>query len=287
MGSSADRLPFFAALRSATRFRDCLLLAAVPALLVGVFCLPETTKRSLTFSYTDPTLLTAYTANFVHFRVEHLAANVAGYILLAGTGYALAVLAGRRRLFGVAGTTYLLAFPVVLSALNLAVPRDAYTYGFSGVVMAFAGLLPLLLVLYAQEQLDPHVRVRYTPGLFFATLAVITVVALPHTTLTFAIAGAATFMVGVYGLSIRSDRHRGVTFRTRLRERPGYGDAFILGLGLILGYPFVGFPTTSWLDSTIVNLYAHFVGYCLAFIVPYLALELGVFERTGSRSNDG
>jgi len=42
----------------------------------------------------------------------------------------------------VALATFLAAFPVVLSALNLAVPRNAISFGFSGINMAFAGLLP-------------------------------------------------------------------------------------------------------------------------------------------------
>jgi len=70
------------------------VLAAVPVVLCAVFALPESTRRSLAFAYAEPTVLTAFTAHYVHLDVGHLAGNVAGYILLAGVGYALAVLGG-------------------------------------------------------------------------------------------------------------------------------------------------------------------------------------------------
>jgi len=104
--------------------------------LLAAFALPETTRRSLAFAYADPTLPTAFAAHYVHLGVGHLARNLAGYCLLAGVGYALAVLGGSRRFFLTALATFLLAFPFVFSALNLAVPRDAIGFGFSGINMA-------------------------------------------------------------------------------------------------------------------------------------------------------
>jgi len=126
--------------------------------LLAIFTLPESTRRSLAFAYADPTAVTAFTAHYVHLDVGHLAGNVAGYALLAGVGYALAVLGDSRRFFLTALATFLLVFPFVLSALNLAVPRDAIGFGFSGINMALAGLLPLLLGTYARERF--HVEGR-------------------------------------------------------------------------------------------------------------------------------
>lgn len=36
-------------------------------------------------------------------------------------------------------------------------------------------------------------------------------------------------------------------------------------------------------DGTVRNRYVHLLGFCPAFIVPYVALELGVFEAEASR----
>jgi len=268
--------PFFAAVREHVRPRDCALLAVVPAVLVGVFSLPVEVRRSLVFSYVDPTAPTAYTATVVHLRAGHLLANATAYLLLAGVGYLLAALSGHRRLFATAAATYLVAFPPALAALNLAVPRDAFTYGFSGIVAAFAGLLPVLLITYTERRLDGNVRVRYAPALFFAVLGVVALVALPTTTVTLAVAVVSLSLAAVYVRLLVRSRWDPRRFLDAVASSPGWGDLFLVGMVLSLGYPFVGFRTAG--DGVVVNRYVHLLGYCLAFLVPYVGLELGAFE---------
>ncbi|MCG1004313.1 MULTISPECIES: hypothetical protein [Halobacterium] len=269
-----------AALRDAVRRGDVAALAVVPVVLLGVFALPAGTRESLAFAYRDPTLATAYTAHFVHLETGHLAANLLGYVLLAGSGYVFAVLAGRRRLFGVAAATFVLAFPFALSALNLAVPRNAVGYGFSGVNMAFAGLLGLLLVAYASRRVDGRLRVRHAPGAFFAAVAVVTLVALPAGRVTFALAGGSALLAAAYVSSawraVRDSRGSMAPAR-----RAGWLDLGLLGAVLFLGYPFVGFPAPSPAAGTVVNLYVHLLGFCLGFLVPYVALAAGAFDAGG------
>jgi len=136
--------------------------------------------------------VTAFTAHYVHLDVGHLAGNVAGYALLAGVGYALAVLGDSRRFFLTALATFLLVFPFVLSALNLAVPRDAIGFGFSGINMALAGLLPLLLGTYARERFHVEGSVRALPAVFFALVGWIALLALPVSTSGLGLAGLVT-----------------------------------------------------------------------------------------------
>ncbi|QKY19148.1 hypothetical protein B4589_001680 [Halolamina sp. CBA1230] len=267
---------FFAALRAAVRLRDCLVLAVVPAFAVVAFALPVARRESLAFAYRDPSLVTAYTAQFVHFDIAHLAANVLGYVLVAGFGYALAALAGYRRLFGVAAVTYLLAFPPALSWLNLAIPRNAVGYGLSGLNMAFAGLLALVLVAYA-GRLDDRVRVRHAPGLFFAVVALIALLAPRNGGVPGVGAASALVAVG-YVVSARrwaAGRSRGGS--VPLHRRAGWFDALVLGVVTLFGYQFVGFASLAIHDG-IVNVYVHLLGFCLGFIVPYTALAAGVVD---------
>lgn len=261
---------FLAALRGVVRGRDCLALASVPAVAVAVFALPAARRESLAFAYRDPTLLTAYTAHFVHFETAHLAANLLGYALVAGFGYGLAALSGYRRLFGVTATTFLVAFPPALSALNLAVPRDAVGYGLSGLNMAFAGLLALVLVGYA-ARLDDRIHVHHAPGLFFATVTVISVIALP-TGYRAAVAAASALLAAGYVVSARRTWDRNVASRL---SRAGWFDAWLLGTVALVGYQFVGFGTTA-VDGGVVNAYVHLLGFCLGFVVPYTTLAAGV-----------
>lgn len=295
MGGTDAAPAFRTALRDAVRLRDCLALAAVPLVVLGVYTLPVATRRGLAFAYHDPTLATAYTAHFVHFEAEHLAANILGYVLLAGFGYVLAVLAGQRQLFGAAAVTYVIAFPPVLSALNLAVPRTAIGYGFSGVNMAFAGVLGLLLVAYAGRRIDRRVRVRHAPGVFFAAVAVVSLVALPVDATSVGIAAASALVAVVYAASGWRDLRRtaandGTAARARgVDSTAGYEDVGVLAAVVFFGYPFVGFPSPAAVDGSIVNLYVHLLGFCLGFIVPYVAVETGLFaaEAAGTPPADG
>ena len=269
-----DEDSFLAALRAAVRLRDCLALALVPAIAVVVFSLPVARRRSLAFAYRDPSLLTAYTAQFVHFDAAHLAANVLGYVLVAGFGYVLAALSGYRRLFGVTAATYLVAFPPALSWLNLALPRNAISYGLSGVNMAFVGLLALVLVAYG-SRLDDRIRVRYAPGLFFAVVALIALI-VPRAGTVTGIGAASVVVAAGYVLSARRswpDQSR--SGRHPRLDRAGWRDAGVLGVVTLFGYQYIGFESLAG-DSGIVNVYVHLLGFCLGFIVPYTALALGV-----------
>lgn len=279
---------FGPALARATSPQDVATLAAVPVLLLGVYALPEATRRALVFEYTDPGAVTALSAHYVHFDPTHLAGNVIGYCLLASACYLLAALAGRLALFRAAFVTFLLAFPPVLSALNLAVPRAAVGYGFSGVNVAFAGLLPLLLTAYVGRRLVPAVRVRHAPGLFLLSLAPVPLLALPPSATAFGLAAGAGLGAVGYAASFRrreslADATREWADRSTLRSllgRPGWSDLFVLAAGLLLAFPFAAFPADVRTGGTVLNLYVHLLGFCLAFIGPYLALELGAFGET-------
>ncbi|MFC6785816.1 hypothetical protein ACFQFH_07875 [Halobaculum halobium] len=261
---------FRATLRKRVRLADCLGLAAVPAVLVAVFLLPAETKLEYVFTYERPTLLTAYAAHFVHRSLSHLLSNVFGYALLAGTGYVLAVLADARRLFFVATATYLLAFPPALSALNLAVPRDAVGYGFSGVTMAFVGLLVILLAAYAERRIHPEVSVDHAPVGFLALLALVSVLLPTHSAVATALAGTAALGALGYAAMVAVDV-RGTAFHSTARGS-GWLELFAFGAVLVLGYPFVGFPAELGTGVAVVNVYVHFLGLSLAFLVAFVAV---------------
>lgn len=55
-------------LRTHARIGDVLVFSFVPVILGVVYSWPSELRQSLVFEYTDPSLLTAFTANFVHLR---------------------------------------------------------------------------------------------------------------------------------------------------------------------------------------------------------------------------
>lgn len=269
---------FWSTVRRRIRPRDCVALAAVPLVLVGVFLLPESVRRSLAFTYRDPTLVTAYTAHFVHLSRTHLLANLVGYVLLAGGGYLFAAAAGARRLFALAVVTYLLALPFALSALNLAVPRNGVGYGFSGLNMALAGLFPVLLASYAGQWLHARVAVRHSPGAFLFAIAVVVALVLPSSPVAVAVGAAAALGSLAYAWTFVSTLEESDGGRYPRGTGPGWLDAFVLGVVLFVGYLFVGFPAELRTGAAVVNTYVHLLGFCLAFLVPYIGVELDVVD---------
>lgn len=274
---------------------DAIALLVVPTVLLAVFTLPEPTKRAAAFSYTDPTLLTAFTAHYVHLTVPHLVGNVVGFVLLAAVAYGLSLLAGRRRLFFASTITFVLMFPFVLSGLNLAVPRNAIGYGFSGVNMAFFGYIAIILPVAIDERLGVAWR-RHAPGHFFISVAYIALIALPISTVSAGVCVASIAFALPYGREAirtrvaarnRDDRRaRGDDRRESLREtvrrilaRPVCGELVAVAVVVLLVYPFIGFPTVSATGPR-VNVYVHFLGYALSFLVVHLSLLADRSETT-------
>lgn len=272
------------AFRKGARPLDLLPLLAVPVVLAGVFLLPEETRRSFAFLYTEPTPATAFTAHYVHLQVEHLLGNLLSYALLAGFGYGVAVVAGVRRFFLVALVTFTIAFPGVLSALNLAVPRYAISFGFSGVNMALFGVLPVLLSLFARERLFPRASLRALPAVFFVLIGWMAFLALPRSMTDLGLAGiavpvAATLIGIVYLVSATPSGRSFRAWGEAIVSGRGDGDVLVVGAVILVAYPAVGFPADPTADGNVVNLYVHLLGFCLAFIVSYTAISTGLFDE--------
>ncbi|TKX87530.1 rhomboid family intramembrane serine protease [Halorubrum sp. SS5] len=265
------------------------LVTLVPALgimsiIVVVYGLAESTRRTLSFAYADPSLWTAYTAPFVHFSVEHLAGNVAVFLLVSGTFYALSRHGGTPWLFFGALVAALSIFPVTLSLLNLAVPRDAVTYGFSGVNMALVGFLPIAIGRYIEAKRERPVDTTLLLAAFFISVGGIAMFAVPRSPLTVAVGGAGVTLSVLFGGSFV--RHERNLANSRSQWVTAASDpAVVFGVGTWLLLLATAFPQTVASGGSVTNVYVHFVGYALGFITAYLAHEWELFEnRVGTGS---
>jgi membrane associated rhomboid family serine protease len=281
-GHGADDRSFVDVFRQRVGLTDVAALVAAPLVLVGVFLLPAELRRSLVFDYTDPSLPTAFASAFVHLDTTHLLVNLATYGLVVPVVFVLSVVSGRRQQFFTAFVTFLLVLPVLLSYLNLAILRSSVAFGFSGVVMAFAGYLPLALAAYADVHFDIGPRTSLAPVLFFLALGLIAALSVQSV-----VPDNATVFLGTSGLVIAtllsavlygvSVYQRGTGFVRKTRRaaaRSGYFELAVTGLVLVFALPFVGFPTDPTLGDGAVNLYVHLLGYALGFLVPYVFTEL-------------
>lgn len=268
--------------RSAHWLLDISPVIVIAAILVGVYLLPTAIQRELVFDYSSPTLLTAYTAPFVHFSTSHLVGNLAVFVLVSGTIYSLSVQADRRRVFFTFGATLLIAFPVVLSALNLAVPRNGITYGFSGMNMALVGFLPVVIATYIERRLGHFVDGVLLLVAFFVSVGYVAVIALPWTTYSAVITITATALaVGFVFKYVVSIRECLEPVQTLVEWCGGAKTLIATGIGIWGLLLWMGFPESVAEGGAVINIYVHFLGYALGFITAYLAYE---WQLIGERS---
>ena len=265
--------PFGDAVRRSVRPLDVVVLLLPAVILLGVGGLPWELREQLAFAYAEPTLLTAFTAHFVHADSIHLLQNLAAYLLVAPTVYVLSTLAGRRQLFYIVFVVVFAVFPFVLSGLNLAVPREALSVGSSGLALAFVGYLPVAFAEYVRRRFGVIEAARrdIAAGLFFVgLLAVIPLaVAAVRPNLAGVLFVVALLAIVSYGVSLR---RLGIDRSTLRGPPPGFVEFGVWSIVILLVGLITAFPAGPLSDSGLVNIYTHFLGYTLGFLSSYLAV---------------
>ncbi|AZQ16083.1 rhomboid family intramembrane serine protease [Halorubrum sp. PV6] len=266
---------FSDAVRRVVQPIDIVAFLLPAALFLGVGLLPPELRQQLAFSYNDPDVLTALTANFAHADAVHLLRNLTAYLVVVPTVYLLSALAGRRQLFYTVFVVVFAVFPFVLSGLNLILPREALSLGASGLTLAFVGYLPVALAEYTRRRF-PVVSVArrsIAAGLFFIGLVIVIplAVAAVRPGLAAALTIVALLAVIGYGVTLR----RSGVDRSILREPlPGFLELGIWSIVVITAALITAFPADPLSASGLVNVYTHFLGYSLGFLSSYIAVLL-------------
>jgi hypothetical protein len=258
-------------LREAVHAVDLLAVLLVPAVLVFVFTLSTSTRESLALFTDAPTAVSMYAAHFVHLDSGHLSGNLAIYGLVVPTAYLLAALGNRRRAFVVPFIAVLLSFPFALSALHLVLDTPGRVLGFSGLNMAFVGMVPLFETIYL-SRLDGNVRLDHAPALFFAGAAVIAFRLVPGDPERLVL----TAGTGVVALAFAGYAWRGISSET-IVELAGRSVEFELVVGAVVVFFLavsLGFPEDPARSDGFVGVYTHFLGYAAGFVLTYLALRI-------------
>lgn len=276
--------------REQTRPIDIVLLLVLPTALAFVYLSPVGFRESLMFDYTDPTVLTAFTSAFIHLDRTHLLVNIGVYALVVPVLFVLSIATRNRRRFYTALLTFLVVFPPVLAYLNLALFRPSVTFGFSGVVMAFVGYLPFALADYLDELLDIGPANQVAPMLFLLSLICIAALSVqsapPANQLVLLSTGFSVLLTVLSVLSYaRSMKDTKEGLRSDLRavlRSPGHFELATTAIVMIFAIQFVAFPIDPSSGKSVLNLYSHFLGYALGFLVIFTTVEtterLGVVE---------
>jgi hypothetical protein len=252
----------------------------MPAVLIFIYILPASTKLALVFEYSEPTVLTAFTSHFVHFTPMHLFVNAAGYALVVTSGYLLALTGERRRQFFIMFLTFVLVFPFGLSGLNLLWEWPGVGFGFSGVVMAFVGYLPLALLSVLGNQFGLPVDQRQSNWLFLIVVTIAAFAALSAAQTVPLAAIAAAFTIAFVWRVVRNLDYRSLTQAKHTVAAAGHVELTVLGVAVLLIYPFVTFSSDLLTGGGILNVYTHGLGLCFGYLITYIAVLGGLFDVT-------
>ena len=281
-GEASAEESFAGAIRRVVRPLDIVALLFPAALFLAVGVLPPELRQQLAFSYADPDVLTALTANFAHADGQHLARNLTAYLVVVPTAYLLSALAGRKDVFYTVFVVVFAVFPFVLSGLNLLLPREALSLGASGLTLGFVGYLPVAIAEYVRRRFSvvSVVRRNVAGGLFFVGLVVVIPLAAAavQPELTVVLTVVAVVAVVGYGVALR---RAGIGRSTVRGPPPGFIELGVWSTGVLVAALIAAFPTDPLSDAGLVNTYTHFLGYALGFLSSYFTVILfSDFGRT-------
>ncbi|WP_435098991.1 hypothetical protein [Halarchaeum sp. P4] len=250
------------------RLTDSVLLSTPVVVLLAAYALPAAVKRTLAYHPAEPTVLGLLANAVVHFTPTHLVASLVGYAVLAPLCWYLCVHRARRPgVFRAVHVGVCLLVPPAAALAELPLAWNALTYGFSPVVTAYVGFLPLAATLAITVRCD-RVRLDHAPVYFLGGLALAAAAVGRNDPTALPVAGVAALLAAPYALSLARALPR--DFLAHAVDVPP-----VAALGVFAVAPLVAYPADPVVgDGAVVNLYSHFVGYALGFLVPYVAIRI-------------
>lgn len=256
---------------------DVLLLVLVPLPLTFLFILPETIQEDLVLHLESPNLLTAFTTHFVHGSSSHFLGNLTAYVSFVTLIYLLSLLSGERRKFYLIFLIFVLAFPFILSSIDLLLLELETSKGFSGINSAFLGFLPISLFYFLKRKFSSGLKTSNSISLFFLGCGIIAFIYSSQSILEMIL------IILIFGLSAfyfwRTFKElKCGEVRKSLggpKEGGGYLElAIVSALFFILVLPVSAFPSELAQKGGTVNILSHYSGFLFGFMVPYFLFEV-------------
>lgn len=251
--------------------REVGLFMAVPAIIVFIFLQAGPTRQALVFNPSRPTLLSAFSAHYLHLSWSHLVDNLAIYAGAVGLGYPLALLGGLRRRYLTLFVAVLVGFPFVLSGLHLMVIGTGGLVGFSGVALALVGLLPIVLFAYLRSRIEGAVSMNDSPSLFFFGMAAIAgrtgaPIEFIRPLVSLSVLVGILYLVPLALRLARDGRQTGA-----IPLRRGYVELSVAAVIVYFLFLALGFPSNPIATGDPpTNLVIHLLAYALGFLGGYL-----------------
>ncbi|MFC5134788.1 MULTISPECIES: hypothetical protein [Haloferacaceae] len=262
-----------------TQTAEIALLSGVAGVLIVVhFFVPESLRSQFLFTYGEPTVVSAWTAAFLHDSVSHLASSVTWYAIVMGSAYALTTTWERRRPFWFAVVGCLVLAPLVTKLVDYWLLRlqwnlvaDATTArGFSGVVSAFGGLLYVSLARTVTARYGYAAGVATTGTIVLGALSALAITsAVLSPSVAVVLCTIAAFAIGIW---IVRNRPKIPTWRAwAWSQRDGL---LSIVVGCVVVVVLLSQLFQVQLDETgrFVSVIAHGTGFATGMIVTVLVL---------------
>lgn len=213
-------------------------------------------------------LISSYAHDTFH---PHLTGNLTIYLLTMATLYPLSLLADRKREFSFILTFSLLVVPFITSYQSLQILPGQTTIGFSGVVGAFLGALPVVLVAAAGRRSEIELVPLWTAGPAFVILGGLA--ALAEVTNMIILSGLMAMILGTITVLYLGWRD----LFEGLHQMMSPSNPFSWwGVTMAIIGPYALFFAIAPGTNIIGHLAGYFSGYAFAFLVVWDPPELTI-----------
>lgn len=262
----------------ANRAEVLVLAVLIPGLLIGVELFVQSgvwlfegiARSGLYLEIHDhsllslETLVSAYLSSFAHAGWSHLLPNLTAYMICLTALYPVAILSKRKTRVMQLVVVLLLVTPLVTAVLSFQYTMGRRTIGFSGVITAFYGFLPVVLF----AAVDGILEEGFSP--FWSGTVIFLVYTFIFASLGMISAAGVMFLI-VSGFIVVMARQLGIEKVKRI-------------LGVLLGpgyYPVVwaliismfGAVAMTYDSAPTVNVVSHLSGYIFGFVMGFLGLR--------------
>lgn len=254
-----------------TSWEDIFLLFLVPFILVFVFLLPESVQEVFVLQIDSPTPLTVFMTHFVHAGFSHLFNNLTAYFVIVIPIYLMHAFIGKKDIFRRIFLVFLLVFPFILSGLDILILGADSSRGFSGIVAAFFGFLPLTIFRFLKLKLNFDLGTSNSVVLF---LLAATLIAYIYAGLSFYV----VLILPLLGLYLWRMLEEATIGGLRFSpsgscNRRSHWMLASFAFLVFISLPFSMFPRNPVVGDMAVNILSHYSGFALGFVFPYILLE--------------
>jgi hypothetical protein len=247
-----------------------IYFVVIPFVLVVVYLTSNILKDTLFLYPQHPTFLSVLGSNYVHTTFVHFISNLVFYLMLMAFIFTFDALTNKKMLF-VNLPLLFIVLPIVSSVCNILV----FTYlglnvpskGFSAVVAGVFGYLGFstlhFIKYYYEVKFDKNI-LQLMWSIFYINVLIISLVYGYY----FAVAVIAVLVV-ISIVYTQKDIKKIFLLLRRIKRSAQV--LLFVSFYLCLFVGVIGlFPGSIVVDKTVVNIYAHYVGYIFGFFVPAL-----------------